>query len=289
METANIYRAVEEHYSSRASAASEFSQTEAIVDSDRVASAFGYTTEELSTIPVTSNLGLSCGNPVATANLKEGETFLDLGSGGGLDVFLAAKRVGPAGKCIGIDMNDKMLELARTNATKGGYTNVQFVKGLIHDLPLAPQSVDIISSNCVLNLVPETDKPAVFLEITRVLKPGGRLAISDILLKKPLPEDLLSDVSLYVGCISGASTPKQYLEWMASAGLSDMTIVDTKKDLNVYKLNRSNQEKPRACCVGSESSGCGLKPSDSKPTPSIRDLDLNHYAASYQIYAVKNK
>ncbi|KAK0205275.1 S-adenosyl-L-methionine-dependent methyltransferase [Desarmillaria ectypa] len=265
-------------------------KTEAILDNDRrVASAFGYTTEELSTIPVNSNLGLSCGNPVATANLKEGETFLDLGSGGGLDVFLAAKRIGSTGKCIGVDMNDKMLELARTNATKGGYTNVEFVKGLIHDLPIASQSVDIVSSNCVLNLVPEADKPTVFLEIARVLKPGGRLAISDILLKKSLPENLLSDVSLYVGCIGGASTPKQYLEWMVSAGLSDTTVIDTKKNLNAYKLNGSDQEKPRACCSGGESNGCGPKPSDAKPTPLIQDLDFNDYAASYQIYAVKNK
>ncbi|KAK0451631.1 S-adenosyl-L-methionine-dependent methyltransferase [Armillaria borealis] len=287
MEIANIYRAIEEHYSSRASAAPS-SQTEAIVDHDRVASAFGYTTEELSSIPVNSNLGLSCGNPLATANLKEGETFLDLGSGGGLDVFLSAKRVGPRGKCIGVDMNDKMLQLARTNATKGGYTNVQFVKALIHDLPLASQSVDIVSSNCVLNLVPESDKPTVFSEIARVLRPGGRLAISDILLKKSLPEDLLSDVSLYVGCISGASTPEQYREWMVSAGLSDVTIVDTKKDLNVYKLNGSDQENP-TCCSGDGSNDCSSKTSDAKPTPSIRDLDLNDYAGSYQIYAVKNK
>lgn len=287
MEIANIYRAVEEHYSSHASTVPS-SQTEAIVDNDRVASAFGYTTEELLTIPVNSNLGLSCGNPVATANLKEGETFLDLGSGGGLDVFLSAKRVGPRGKCIGVDMNDKMLELARTNATKGGYTNVQFVKALIHDLPLASQSVDIVSSNCVLNLVPESDKPIVFSEIARVLRSGGRLAISDIFLKKLLPEDLLSDVSLYVGCISGASTPEQYREWMVSTGLSDVTIVDTKKDLNVYKLNGSDREKP-TCCSGDGSNDCSLKTSDAKPTPSIRGLDLNDYAASYQIYAVKNK
>lgn len=287
MEIANIYRVVEEHYSSHASTAPS-SQTEAIVDNDRVASAFGYTTEELSTIPVNSNLGLSCGNPLATANLKEGEIFLDLGSGGGLDVFLAAKRVGPRGKCIGVDMNDKMLELAQTNAIKGGYANVQFVKALIHDLPLTSQSVDIVSSNCVLNLVPEADKPAVFSEIARVLRPGGRLAVSDILLKRPLPEDLLSDVSLYVGCISGASMPEQYREWMASAGLSDVTIIDTKKDLNVYTLDRSDQEKP-TCCSGDGSNDCRSKTSDSKPVPSIRDLDLNDYAAAYQIYAVKQK
>ncbi|KAK0223749.1 S-adenosyl-L-methionine-dependent methyltransferase [Armillaria fumosa] len=287
MEIANIYRAVEEHYSSHASTAPS-SQTEDIVDNDRVASAFGYTAEELSTIPVNSNLGLSCGNPLAIANLKEGEIFLDLGSGGGLDVFLAAKRVGPRGKCIGADMNDKMLELARVNTAKGGYTNVQFVKALIHDLPLTSQSVDIVSSNCVLNLVPEADKPTVFSEIARVLRPGGRLAISDILLKKPLPEDLLSDVSLYVRCISGASTPEQYWEWMVSAGLSDVTIVDTKKDLNVYKLDGSDQEKPTCCsCDGSD--GCSSKTSGAKLAPSNRDLDLNDYAASYQIYAVKNK
>ncbi|PBK82367.1 S-adenosyl-L-methionine-dependent methyltransferase, partial [Armillaria gallica] len=222
-------------------------------------------------------IGYSCQLESRIANLKEGETFLDLGSGGGLDIFLAAKRVGPRRKCIGVNMNDKILELAQTNATKGGYTNVQFVKALIHDLQLASESVDIVSSNCVLNLVPEADKFTMFLEIARVLRLGGRLAISDILLKKPLREDLLSDVSLYVGCISGASTPEQYREWMTSAELSNVTLVDTKKDLNVYKLTGSDQEKPSECLYSMFQS------------PSIRGLDLNDYAGSYQIYAVKNK
>src|SRR6202522_3164199 len=167
-----------------------------------VAEAFGYTAEELTSIPAEANMGLSCGNPTATAHLRPGEVVVDLGSGGGLDVFLAAKMVGPKGRAIGIDMTRAMIERARANAQAGGYTNVEFHQSTIDQIPLPDASVDCVISNCVLNLAP--DKPAVFREIFRVLKPGGRLAVSDIALKAELPESISGSLAAYVGCIAGA-------------------------------------------------------------------------------------
>src|SRR5881394_3438943 len=161
-----------------------------------VAEAFGYSPEELAAIPAEANMGLSCGNPTATANLREGEVVVDLGSGGGLDVFLAAAKVGPAGRAIGIDMTPEMIRLAQRNAAKANdgkdYSNVEFHLATIDKLPLRDNSVDCVISNCVINLAP--DKPAVFREIARVLKPGGRLAVSDIALKRPLPIEIERDV-----------------------------------------------------------------------------------------------
>src|SRR5580693_10561183 len=167
-----------------------------------VAEAFGYTPEELISIPAAANMGLSCGNPTATAHLRRGEVVVDLGSGGGLDVFLASKMVGPEGRAIGIDMTPAMIERAQTNAASGGYTNVEFYQSTINSIPLPDASADCVISNCVLNLAP--DKPAVFREIVRVLKPGGRLAVSDIALKHELPEAVAQSMAAYVGCIAGA-------------------------------------------------------------------------------------
>lgn len=193
-------------------------------DSTAAASAaIGYTAEELAAVPQGANLGLGCGNPLALASIKPGETVLDLGSGAGFDAFLAAARVGPTGRVIGVDMTPAMVEKARVNAAQGGYSNVEFRLGDIENLPVADSSVDLVISNCVLNLVP--DKPKAFRELVRVLKPGGRVAISDIVLEKPLPESLQKIAAAYTGCISGAIGRAEYLRGLESAGLIDVRIV----------------------------------------------------------------
>src|SRR5881227_3913572 len=199
-----------------------------------VAEAFGYTAEELQSIPAEANMGLSCGNPTATANLREGETVVDLGSGGGLDVFLAAAKVGSTGRAIGIDMTPEMVDLARRNAAKAndgaGYSNIEFHFATIDKLPLEDNSVDCVISNCVINLAP--DKPAVFREIARVLKPGGRLAVSDIALKRPLPAEIGQDLMAYVGCIAGAIPIEKYRGQLHEAGFAHVEVIDSGSDLN---------------------------------------------------------
>ncbi len=184
----------------------------------------GYTDEELQSIPDGANLGLGCGNPVAIASLKEGETVIDLGSGPGLDCFLAADKVGKKGKVIGVDMTQEMLEKARENAGKGSYSNVEFRLGEIENLPIADNSADVVISNCVINLSP--DKQRVFNETFRVLRPGGRIMVSDIVLAKPLPENIMESVDAYIGCISGAITKEKYLDTIKAAGFKDVDIVD---------------------------------------------------------------
>ena len=216
-----------------------------------VAEAFGYSPEQLASIPAEANMGLSCGNPTAFAGLKAGEVVVDLGCGGGLDVFLAAAKVGPTGKAIGIDMTPEMIDRARQNATKGAggkpITNVKFHLSTIDRLPLPDASVDCVISNCVINLVP--DKRAVFREIARVLKPGGRLAVSDIVLKKPLPPELAADLMAYVGCIAGAIGIDDYRSGLQNAGFSQMNIVDTGSDLNAY----AKVEPQSGCCCSGQS------------------------------------
>jgi SAM-dependent methyltransferase len=184
----------------------------------------GYSEEELTSIPEGANLGLGCGNPIALASLKEGETVLDLGAGAGFDCFLAANQVGSNGKVIGIDMTPEMVEKARENAKKGNYTNVEFKLGEIENLPVADESMDIIISNCVINLSP--DKPKVFEEAFRVLKPGGRLMVSDIVLLKDLPDFVKESIDAYVSCVSGALLKEDYITAIKNAGFQDVEIMD---------------------------------------------------------------
>jgi len=173
-------------------------------------------------VPSGANLGLGCGNPLATALLKAGDVVLDLGSGAGFDAFLAAKKVGSRGKVFGVDMTDEMLEKAKENAKKGGFTNVEFKKGDIEDLPVDDNSVDAVISNCVINLAP--DKAKVFKETYRVLKTGGRLMVSDVVLVKPLPNNLKNDKDLLIGCVSGAILKEDYLNLLKKTGFTKITI-----------------------------------------------------------------
>ncbi|MBU2025425.1 MAG: arsenite methyltransferase [Patescibacteria group bacterium] len=182
----------------------------------------GYSDDEMNQVPEGSNLGLGCGNPVAIASLKPGETVLDLGSGAGFDTFLAVKKVGKTGRVIGVDMTDEMLEKARENAKKGGFDNVEFRKGDIEDLPLEDEEVDVVISNCVINLAP--DKERVFRETYRVLKPGGRLMVSDVVLTKPLPVEIKNDEKLLSGCVAGAILKQNYLKLLEQSGFSKITV-----------------------------------------------------------------
>jgi SAM-dependent methyltransferase len=194
---------------------------------DQVARGLGYTDAELATLPEEANLGLSCGNPTALAGLHLGETVLDLGSGAGLDAFLAAQRVGPSGKVIGVDMTPEMLAKARANAEtfrkRTGLANVEFLEGQIEAIPLQDASVDVVLSNCVLNLSP--DQAQVWKEIARVLRPGGRVSISDMVLLRPLPEAVRQDVEALVGCIAGAALKSDLESMMREAGLIDLLLV----------------------------------------------------------------
>jgi arsenite methyltransferase len=259
-----------------------------------VAEAFGYSAEELTSIPAGANMGLSCGNPTATAHLRAGELVVDLGSGGGLDVFLASKMVGPEGRAIGIDMTTAMIERSRENAQQGGYTNVEFYQSTIDQIPLPDASVDCVISNCVVNLAP--DKPAVFREIARVLKPGGRVALSDIALKHMLPEAVAQSMAAYVGCIAGAILIDDYRAGLLAAGFQHVEIVDSGADLNAY----AKVENQAGCCSPSMDTASGLTVlsgsccSTDSPTSLHQDLtallseyDVNTAAASVKVYAVK--
>ncbi|MCA9259654.1 MAG: arsenite methyltransferase [Planctomycetales bacterium] len=264
-----------------------------------VAEAFGYSAEELASIPAEANMGLSCGNPIATARLREGETVVDLGCGGGLDVLLAAPKVGPAGRAIGIDMSPEMIELARRNAARGvggkPVENTEFHLSTIDQLPLEDATVDCVISNCVINLAP--DKGAVLGEVFRVLKSGGRVAVSDIALKQPLPDELSQNISAYIGCIAGAIPIDEYRRLLSEAGFEPVEVIDTGADLNAYA-----KAENAACCVPSaptvndplavvEATGC----CSTEPAPNLhkelaellRRYDVNQYAASVKIFAVK--
>ena len=189
-----------------------------------ISSSIGYSQDDMDKVPEGSNLGLGCGNPIALASIKKGEIVLDLGSGAGFDCFLAADRVGPEGKVIGVDMTPEMLEKARENAEKDNVNNIEFRLGEIENLPVADGTVDIVISNCVINL--STDKSRVFSEAFRVLKPGGRIMVSDIVLTRELPDAIRKNVSAYVGCISGAVIKEDYLDAVSKAGFTDVKILD---------------------------------------------------------------
>ena len=190
------------------------------------AKAIGYSLKELKKIPESAVMGLGCGNPVALARLKKGQTVLDLGSGGGIDVFLAANKVGEKGKVIGVDMTQEMVRKAEENAKRGGYKNVEFRLGEIENLSLEDEYVDVIISNCVINL--STDKRRVFKEAYRVLKPKGRMMISDIVTEKELPDEIKRSFSAWADCIGGASVKRDYLDAIKQAGFKDIEIVDEK-------------------------------------------------------------
>jgi SAM-dependent methyltransferase len=182
----------------------------------------GYDEEQLDAVPEGANLGLGCGNPTAIDALRPGETVVDLGSGAGMDAFLAARQVGPGGRVIGVDMTDAMLDKARENARNTGAANVEFRKGQIEDLPIEDESVDAIISNCVINLSPEKDR--VFREAFRVLRPGGRIMISDLVLERPLPPELIGSIDAYLGCVGGASLRAEYLETIEKAGFGEVRV-----------------------------------------------------------------
>ena len=183
----------------------------------------GYSEEEINAVPEGANLGLGCGNPIALASLKKGEVVLDLGSGGGFDCFLASEKVGAKGKVIGVDMTAEMLDKSRDNARKGGYKNVEFRLGEIENLPAADNSVDVIISNCVINL--SNDKSRVFAEAFRVLKPGGRLMVSDLVVLKKLPEYIRESIDAYIGCVAGAITKTEYIKAIKTAGFEKVKVV----------------------------------------------------------------
>ena len=262
-----------------------------------IAEAFGYTAEELAAVPAAANLGLSCGNPTAFARLRPGETVVDLGCGGGIDVLLAAQKVGPTGRAIGIDMTPEMIARARANAARpvGGrvLTNVEFHLGTIDRLPLPDDSVDCLVSNCVINLAP--DKAAVFREMRRVLRPGGRVAVSDIALKKPLPPELARDVEAYIGCVAGALLLDDYGRGLLDAGFATVEIIDSGKDLNAY----AQVENQAACCSPAAPAAgalnvveaCCAPAGSSEVHEGLADLlkryDINEFAASVYVYALK--
>jgi SAM-dependent methyltransferase len=182
-----------------------------------------YKNDELSSIPKeAANASLGCGNPTALADLRAGEVVLDLGSGGGIDVLLSAKRVGPTGKAYGLDMTDEMLALARENQAKSGLTNVEFLRGEIEHIPLPDNSVDIVISNCVINL--SADKQQVLREAFRVLKPGGRFAVSDVVVRGEVPAEIRKSIELWVGCVAGAMEEQEYVEKLGRAGFTEIGV-----------------------------------------------------------------
>jgi len=228
MKDREIKRVVKEGYARIAKQAISYSASSGCCScSDlpgEISKAIGYTDEELHAAPAESNLGLGCGNPVALSSMKYGDFVLDLGSGAGFDCFLASRKVGPSGKVIGVDMTTEMVEKARANARKGNYKNIDFRQGELENMPVADNYIDVVISNCVINLVP--DKSRVFKEAFRVLKPGGRLMVSDIVLLKELPEFVKNSTEAYIGCLAGAIMKDAYLDAIRSVGFKEVSVVD---------------------------------------------------------------
>ncbi len=217
---------------------------------EEVLAQVGYSADQAAAIPEGANLGLGCGNPIAHAALEPGETVLDLGSGGGIDCFLASREVGPLGRVIGVDMTPAMVERARGNATRGGYANVEFRLGEIEHLPVADASVDAILSNCVVNLSPE--KAQVFREAYRALRPGGRMLLSDLVWTRELPAETRHNVDLYCGCVAGASLRADYLALIREAGFHDVEVVsESGYGVGVEALPEDSAEREALASVAS--------------------------------------
>ncbi len=301
----NILKEVETRYA--AVAESSLSSSDAGIKA--VAEAFGYSAAELAAIPAEANMGLSCGNPTAMGALRPGETVVDLGCGGGLDVFLAAAKVGPTGRAIGIDMTPSMIERAKKNAAHGPdgtpYTNVDFILATIDQTTLPVGIADCVISNCVINLAP--DKSAVMREMFRILKPGGRLAVSDIALKQILPSELANNIGAYVGCIAGAVMIEEYRRLLVDAGFSSVAVIDSQTDLNAYAqadgqsgccsapMNTSEEALPvekSSTRLNVVSPGCcesrvPVKALHQDIAELLRQYDVNKYAASVKVFAIK--
>jgi arsenite methyltransferase len=225
---------------------------------DQVEVAFGsglYSAAEQGELPAEAiAASLGCGNPIAVAELRDGEKVLDLGSGGGIDVLLSARRVGPTGFAYGVDMTDEMLALAETNKAKSGLTNVAFLKGTIEAVPLPDESVNVVISNCVINL--STDKPSVLAEMFRVLTPGGRIGLSDVVATDDLSAAMRADRGSYVGCIAGAMSKSEYLAGLAAAGFMNATVTFTHEVAEGMHASIVNATKPSACCAPSTQASC---------------------------------
>ena len=226
MKEKEIKRAVKEGYARIAKQATSYYSSQEgsgyFDNIEEICKRIGYSEEDISAAPPESNLGLGCGNPVALAAIKEGETVLDMGSGAGFDCFLASSLVGPSGQVIGVDITSEMVDKARANARKGGYENIDFRQGDLENMPVADSYVDVVISNCVINLVP--NKRLVFKEAFRVLKPGGRLAISDVVLTRELPDFVKNSTRAYIGCLAGAIMKQEYLQIIANVGFTDVSI-----------------------------------------------------------------
>jgi len=283
----NIKEAVKQKYGGVAALNLESQNSAYREGTNIVAESFGYSKQELENIPSASNMGLSCGNPIAIASLKEGEVVVDLGSGGGIDCFLASKKVGATGKVVGVDMTPTMIELANKNKTKmGNADNVEFKLGEIENLPIEDNFADVVISNCVINLVP--DKVKAYQEIYRILKPGGRVAISDICLKKELPSAIRSNVEVLTGCIAGALLSSDLSNIMQTVGFKFVDYIDAKSDLNVYSMVpvQSSGCCGDGACGDNSSSSCGVVYSN-ETMDQLKNININDYAGSFKIFAVK--